>query len=49
VKTIQTGRVDLASQTESELAELKPHDRIDMQSFFWVVGSYSDISDQPLP
>jgi hypothetical protein len=32
--------LDLTAKTEIELAELKPSDRIDVQSFVWVVGSY---------
>jgi hypothetical protein len=38
--------LDLAQQTEQELAELHPRDRIDVQSFIWVVGAYSE-SDVP--
>ena len=40
---------DLASKTAVELAELKPRDRIDVQSFIWVVGGYRDDIDQPRP
>lgn len=36
------GLLDLAAKTASELAELKPRDRIDVQSFIWVVGDYRD-------
>lgn len=34
--------VDLAKTTELELAELSPADRIDLQSFIWVVGNYEE-------
>lgn len=32
--------LDLATKLESELTDLGPHDRIDIQSFIWVVGDY---------
>jgi hypothetical protein len=41
--------LDLASETEGELTELGPRDRIDVQSFIWVVGSYKEGKDQPQP
>jgi hypothetical protein len=41
--------LDLASKTEAELANLKPRDRIDVQSFIWIVGGYRDDVDQPRP
>jgi hypothetical protein len=34
--------LDLALRTSDELAELKPRDRIDVQSFIWVVGNYKE-------
>lgn len=34
--------LDLAATTEAELADLQPRDRIDVQSFIWVVGDYKD-------
>ena len=34
--------LDLARKTENELADLKPRDRIDVQSFIWVVGKYKE-------
>ena len=40
--------LDLTSKTALELAGLKPRDRIDVQSFIWVVGDYQD-SEQPAP
>jgi hypothetical protein len=37
--------LNLADQTKHELADLKPRDRIDIQSFIWVVGGYHDDDD----
>jgi hypothetical protein len=34
--------LDLTSRTAEEIAELKPRDRIDVQSFIWVVGNYKE-------
>ena len=34
--------LDLAASTKRELAELKPRDLIDIQSFIWVVKAYRD-------
>lgn len=34
--------LDLASDTERNIAELGPRDRIDIQSFIWVIGDYQD-------
>lgn len=39
--------LELVAKTETELADLKPCDRIDIQSFIWVVGDYQDDSEQP--
>ena len=33
--------LDLATATERELGDMNPADRIDVQSFIWVVGQYS--------
>jgi hypothetical protein len=41
--------LDLVSETESELAELEPRDRIDVQSFVWVVGDYKEDTELPRP
>jgi hypothetical protein len=41
--------LDLASKTAHELADLQPRDRIDVQSFIWVVGDYKDETERPLP
>ncbi len=32
--------LDLVQQTENRLSDLGPRDRIDIQSFIWVVGNY---------
>lgn len=34
--------LNLVEETERELADLKPKNRIDVQSFIWVVGKYKD-------
>ena len=34
--------LDLAAECEREIADLKPQDRIDVQSLIWVVGDYPD-------
>ena len=34
--------LDLATKTETAIADLHPKDRIDVQSFIWVVGDYKD-------
>ena len=34
--------LDLAEKTESKLSDLVPRDRIDVQSFIWVVGDYRE-------
>jgi hypothetical protein len=39
--------LDLAERTTAELADLKPRDRIDGQSFIWVVGDYKEGREQP--
>jgi hypothetical protein len=41
--------LDLAERTAAELTDLKPRDRIDVQSFIWVVGNYKDDSEGPKP
>lgn len=37
---------DLAGWTKERISDLAPRDRIDVQSFIWVVGSYTD-ADRP--
>jgi hypothetical protein len=39
--------LDLARKTADEIADLKPRDLIDVQSFIWTVGRYKD-TDQPV-
>lgn len=39
--------LDLASKTEIAIADLEPRDRIDVQSFIWVVGDYNEATEQP--
>jgi hypothetical protein len=41
--------LDLVARTEAELAELAPRDRIDVQSFIWVIGDYKDGKEAPKP
>jgi hypothetical protein len=41
--------LDLASKTDAELADLRPRDRIDVQSFIWVVGDYREGRETPKP
>lgn len=40
---------DLAEQTARELEDLKPLDRIDIQSFIWVVGDYQEDREDVYP
>lgn len=37
--------LDLVDRTSRELSDLKPRDRIDIQSFIWVVGDYQEGRD----
>jgi hypothetical protein len=39
--------LDLVSETEHEMVDLEPRDRIDVQSFIWVVGDYKDGTEPP--
>ena len=41
--------LDLAAKTANELAELQPRDRIDVQSFIWVVGAYNEETEASTP
>jgi hypothetical protein len=41
--------LDLVEMTEAELAELRPRDRIDVQSVIWVVGNYNTETESPRP
>lgn len=38
--------LDLVDRTENELSDLAPRDRIDIQSFIWVVGDYREDRDE---
>jgi hypothetical protein len=40
--------LDLASKTADELADLHLRDRIDVQSFIWVVGDYKEETERPI-
>jgi hypothetical protein len=48
-KAEDRGLLDLVSETEQELADLYPRDRIDVQSFIWVVGGYREDTGSPRP
>jgi hypothetical protein len=37
---VYEGLLDLFAKTEAELSDLKPRDRVDVQSFIWVIGNY---------
>lgn len=37
--------LDLVERTNRELSDLEPRDRIDIQSFIWVVGNYQEDRD----
>lgn len=39
--------LEFASWTEKQIGDLQPADRIDVQSFIWVVGSYTDADRDP--
>lgn len=39
--------LDLVTKTTAELSDLKPRDRIDVQSFIWVVGDYQEDLERP--
>ena len=39
--------LDLADRTTRELAALEPRDRIDVQSFIWVIGDYTEGREMP--
>lgn len=41
--------LDLVEQTANRLSDLEPHDRIDIQSFIWVVGDYSEEREDVYP
>ena len=39
--------LDLVAKTEDQLVELRPRDRIDVQSFIWVVSYYEEETEKP--
>ena len=41
--------LDVANETSNELSDLDPRDRIDIQSFIWVVGDYRDDREEVYP
>ena len=41
--------LDLARRTEAELADLRPRDRLDVQGFVWVVGTYGPVPAEAAP
>ena len=41
--------LDLADETWNELSDLHPRDRIDIQSFIWVVGNYPEDREDVYP
>jgi hypothetical protein len=48
VPEVYESLLDLVAKTEKEIVDLKPTDRIDVQSFIWVVGAYKDAVDEPM-
>ena len=46
---VYSSLLDLAEKTASELIELTPKDRIDIQSFIWVVGDYREDREDVYP
>jgi hypothetical protein len=39
--------LDLVTKTEKEIEDLRPRDRIDVQSFIWVIEKYKDNQEMP--
>ena len=44
--SVYASLLNLAKTTKQAIAALKPRDNIDVQSFIWVVGAYTD-GDKP--
>jgi hypothetical protein len=42
ISEVYASLLDLAAETERQVTSLGPADRIDIQSFIWVVGAYED-------
>jgi hypothetical protein len=47
VSAVYESLLDLVNRTTVELADMQPRDRIDVQSFIWVVGDYREGREQP--
>lgn len=47
--SIYESLLDLVTRTAQELADLQPRDRIDIQSFIWVVGDYQEGREEIYP
>jgi hypothetical protein len=45
VEQVYASLLDLVERTSHELSDLQPRDRIDIQSFIWVVGEYQEDRD----
>jgi hypothetical protein len=41
--------LDLIATTEGQLVDLRPRDRIDVQSFIWAVSAYEEETEKPRP
>jgi hypothetical protein len=41
--------LDLVTVTEGRISDLEPRDRIDVQSFIWIVGGYEDDAEVRMP
>jgi hypothetical protein len=39
--------IDVVDETEIQITDLEPRDRIDIQSFIWIIGDYKDDHEQP--
>ena len=46
---VYTSLLDLADTITEELSNLAPRDRIDIQSFIWVVGDYREDREDVYP
>lgn len=45
VPAVYRSLIGLAERTQAEVADPKPRDLIDIQSFIWTVGAYRDDED----
>ena len=46
---VYSSLLDLADETSNQLSDLAPRDRIDIQSFVWVVGDYREDREEVYP